>query len=285
MRLSGCNAHPFTRSMWCVGRRQTHPSPTVAVGLWFVVKWHPFKVKTCSSAPLWVSVAWGCAESQSFPSIWQCGRLWNVGMTEKCLKVHWGDRLLCNNWKWEQKEGKKTDTPSCGLRSHATLAQRINQHASDESGKNAQRQISPPVSIFGRKKKKTEWLLWKTAAGKQIKLHYLSSCWDARCFQKCAFYLGAWQSRIVFWMPKQILSSRANRRGFYCVRVRERSQAWFESRPGIKRSTPLVLTTCRYRKQKIIFKEAVIKLRAAVWWLQESNRMPPCLSACQCACT
>lgn len=85
-------------------------------------------------------------------------------------------------------------------------------------------------------------------------------------------------SRIVLRMPKQILSSKPNRRSFYCVWVRERSRASFKSRLGIIISTLLVLTTCSYRKQRIIFKETVIKLKPTVWWLQESNRMQPRLS-------
>lgn len=59
------------------------------------------------------------------------------------------ERLLCNGWKWETK---KIDTPLCGFQSHATLTQRINQHASDECCRNVQREISPWVIIFGRKK-------------------------------------------------------------------------------------------------------------------------------------
>lgn len=51
-------------------------------------------METCSSALLWKR-----AESRSFPSIWQCGRRWNVGMTAKRLQVHKA-RLLCNSWKW-----------------------------------------------------------------------------------------------------------------------------------------------------------------------------------------
>lgn len=52
------------------------------------------KLKLVPSAPLWVWVAWGCAESKSFPSIWQCDRLWNVGIAEKCLKVCAGETLV-----------------------------------------------------------------------------------------------------------------------------------------------------------------------------------------------
>lgn len=120
----------------CFSRNKHAATSTVAISVCFIGKWYVQSWK-CVLAYCWKSLL--CEDVLSryhfllSDSVVGSGMLAWQGNASKCAGKILVQRL-------EMKD-KKIDTPLCGLQSHATLAQRINQQAFEESGRDILREI------------------------------------------------------------------------------------------------------------------------------------------------